>query len=156
MAKIIKPPHPIETEGKPSVFLAGTIDNGQAADWQAEVENSLGDQDIVILNPRREQWDSSWAQTIDNPQFKEQVDWELMGLDRADAIFMYFASGSQSPITLLEFGLHAASGKVILVSPPGFWRRGNLEVVAARYQVPLFEEIEAGLSCLAQFWASSV
>ncbi|MEM9777717.1 MAG: nucleoside 2-deoxyribosyltransferase domain-containing protein [Chloroflexota bacterium] len=145
MPTIFKPPTPPIYDGKKSVFLAGTIDNGNSADWQAEVEQLLTDEEIIILNPRRNDWDASWEQTISNPKFKEQVEWELDGLDRVDAIFMYFAAGSKSPITLLELGLHAASGKVIIVCPNDFWRRGNLEVIAERYGIPLFEKIEAGL-----------
>lgn len=108
----------------------------------------LADEEIIILNPRRDDWDASWEQTISNPSFKEQVDWELEGLERADAIFMYFAAGSKSPITLLELGLHAASGKVIIVCPDGFWRRGNLEVVADRYHIPLVMDLTQGLKLL--------
>ncbi|MEM8860633.1 MAG: nucleoside 2-deoxyribosyltransferase domain-containing protein [Chloroflexota bacterium] len=148
MPTIFKPPTPPIYDGKKSVFLAGTIDNGNSADWQSEVEQLLADEEIIILNPRHDDWDTSWEQTISNPKFKEQVEWELGGLDRADTIFMYFAAGSKSPITLLELGLHAASGKVIIVCPDGFWRRGNLEVLAARYQIPLFQTIEEGIDQL--------
>lgn len=154
MAKIIKPPFPIELDGKESVFLAGTIDNGNSLDWQSEVERRLLEHDIVILNPRRDQWDSSWPQTIEHKQFKEQVEWELDGLERCDAILMYFAPGSKSPITLLELGLYARAKKLIIVSPQGFWRRGNIEVVAARFGIPLFESLPEGLLFLDQFWSN--
>jgi len=60
-------------------------------------------------------------------------------LKQATEVLVYFAPGSQSPITLLELGLHAASGKVTIVCPPGFWRRGNVEIVADKYNIPLYE-----------------
>jgi hypothetical protein len=37
---------------------------------------------ILVLNPRREDWDSSWIQSIDNPQFREQVEWEIYALTK--------------------------------------------------------------------------
>jgi hypothetical protein len=89
-----------------------------------------------MLNPRRDDWDASWRQAIDDPRFREQVEWELAGLEQADLVGMYFAPTTQSPITLLELGLTARSGRLIVCCPPGFWRRGNVEVVCARYRIP--------------------
>ena len=148
MATVFKPPTKPILGNKPSVFLAGTIDNGKAEDWQVRVELCLQDLDIVILNPRRDEWDASWEQRIDYAPFRQQVEWELDGLESASVILMYFAPGSQSPISLLEFGLWAASNKLIVVSPFGFWRRGNIEVVTHRYRIPLFENLEDGLAAL--------
>jgi hypothetical protein len=71
------------------------------------------------------------------------VEWELDGLQRADVIAMHFDPATQAPITLLELGLFAATGKVIACCPPGYWRRGNVEVVCARYGVPLLSELPA-------------
>jgi hypothetical protein len=142
MAEIIKPPTPITiAPGARSLFLAGSIAMGAAEPWQAEVERALADLPIVILNPRRDAWDASWEQSIANPQFREQVEWELEGLERATAIAMYFAPATKAPITLLELGLLARSGKVVVCCPPGFWRRGNVEVVCARFGVELVESL---------------
>ncbi len=55
------------------IFLAGSIEMGKAIDWQSEVVNALADTDLTLLNPRRADWDSSWVQSIDNAQFREQV-----------------------------------------------------------------------------------
>ena len=143
MARIIKPPVSYAGMNKPTIFLAGTIDNGTSPDWQKMVEQALFDLDILILNPRRDEWDATWEQSIHNPQFKEQVTWELDGLERADVILMYFAPGSKSPITLLELGLFAHMQKLFICCPVGFWRRGNVEVVADRYDLSLFEELDA-------------
>src|SRR5687768_9661753 len=92
MARIIKPPAPIVLPpGARSVFLAGSIEMGLAESWQSRVEEVLAGEDIVILNPRRDEWDASWEQSIHHPQFREQVEWELEGLERAAVIAMYFA-----------------------------------------------------------------
>lgn len=120
---------------KPSVFLAGTIDMGQSHDWQTELTQKLQDLDILILNPRRTDWDASWRQEASNPQFREQVEWEMASMDSVDLIVFYFAPGSKSPITLLELGLHAHTGKCVVCCPEGFWRKGNVDIVCQRYEV---------------------
>jgi hypothetical protein len=142
MLQILKPPTPLPPElSAPSVFLAGSIALGAAADWQSEVTDQLRDLDAVILNPRRDAWDASWKQSIDDPRFRGQVEWELAGLERAAVVAMYFAPDTQAPITLLELGLVAPTGKVIVCCPKGFWRRGNVEVVCARFRVPLVSDL---------------
>ncbi len=139
-----KPPAPfVAPEGARVVFLAGSIEMGTAEDWQRALAEALADRDVVVLDPRRDDWDASWRQSIDDPQFRTQVTWELDGLERADLIAMWFVPETRSPITLLELGLHARSGKLVIGCPPGFWRRGNLEVVAARYGIPLVDRWDA-------------
>lgn len=145
-----KPPAPW-TAGPAAtvVFLAGSIEMGSATDWQAALTAALAvrlaDQaaNIVVLNPRRDAWDASWRQTVDEPKFREQVEWELDGLERADVIAMWFAPETRAPITLLEFGLHARGGKLVVGCPDGFWRKGNIEVVCARFSVPLAGDWDA-------------
>jgi hypothetical protein len=142
MARIVKPPVPLVlADGERSVFLAGSIEMGRAEPWQAAVELALADLPVAILNPRRDAWDPSWVQSIGNPVFREQVEWELEGLERAGVVAMYFSPNTQAPITLLELGMVARSGKLVVCCPPGFWRRGNVEVVCARYDVPLVSEL---------------
>jgi hypothetical protein len=62
-------------------------------------------------------------------------------MEQANLIAMYFAPTSRAPITLLELGLAARSGKLVVCCPDGFWRKGNIEVVCARYDVPLLEQL---------------
>src|SRR5437660_12664993 len=108
MSRVLKPPTPIDLKpGEPAVFLAGSIEMGQTEPWQAALEDALAELPVAILNPRRESWDASWEQSIDNPQFRDQVEWELEGLERATVVAMYFASSTKSPVTLLELGLMA-------------------------------------------------
>lgn len=142
MARILKPPAPIDLAGQRSVFLAGSIEMGRAAPWQTGVESALADLAVVVLNPRRDDWDDSWVQSIDHPQFRGQVEWELDGLERADVVAMYFAPDTRAPVTLLELGLTARSGRLVVGCPPGFWRRGNVEVVCHRHAVPLVATLD--------------
>jgi hypothetical protein len=140
MAQVLKPPAPLVfDDARPSIFLAGSIEMGAAEDWQRQVEHALRDLEVVLLNPRREEWDASWVQALDNPPFRAQVEWELEGLERASLVAMYFAPSTRAPVTLLELGLCARSGRLLVCCPPGFWRRGNVEVVCARYRVPLVD-----------------
>ena len=145
----IKAPQPFERRrGETSVFLAGSIEMGTAVDWQKAVCAKLHDLPVAILNPRRSDWDSSWAQSIDNPQFRQQVDWELDMLERAGSIFMYFDPATKSPISLLELGLFAKSERLIVCCPQGYWRKGNVEIVCNRYNVPLYVSLEQAIRCL--------
>jgi hypothetical protein len=138
MAQVFKPPAPLPEPGRtPSLFLAGSIEMGAAEDWQTTVARSLSDLEVLILNPRRDEWDASWVQSIDDPKFREQVEWELTGLERATLVAMYFAPDTKAPVTLLELGLCARGGRLVVGCPPGYWRRGNLEVVCRWYGVPL-------------------
>lgn len=145
--KVIKPPNALQVEGV-SIFLAGSIEMGKAENWQQKVERLLADEIVTIFNPRRDDWDNSWIQSIDNPNFKEQVVWELGALDLADIIAMYFDPSTISPISLLELGLFADSGKLIVCCPEGFWRKGNVDIVCERYnieQVPNLGDLVASI-----------
>ncbi len=125
-----------------SVFLAGSIEMGKAVDWQTKITEALKDLDVVVLNPRRDDWDSSWEQKIENEQFREQVEWEINALEHADVIVMYFDPDTKSPISLLELGIHANSGKMVVYCPEGFWRKGNVDVVCAKYDIEQAATVE--------------
>lgn len=142
---IIKAPRSIDggDENRFNVFLAGSIEMGKTIYWQKQLEDEFaGSEDIVLYNPRRESWDDSWVQDINNVQFKEQVDWELHAMEAADLIIMYFAPETQSPVTLLELGLFARSGKLIVCCPEGFWRKGNVDIVCRKYGVQQLNTLE--------------
>ena len=147
--KLIKPPAPLDNvDFNRAVFLAGSIDMGNAADWQATIATALEHTDLTILNPRRDHWDASWEQRISNPQFRGQVDWELDAQEQAAMIVMYFAPQSQAPISLLELGLFATSGRLVVCCPDGYWRKGNVEVVCDRHNIPLVSDLEDLLTAI--------
>ncbi|MEZ5042313.1 MAG: nucleoside 2-deoxyribosyltransferase domain-containing protein [Saprospiraceae bacterium] len=138
---MIKPPHPIEVSTA-SIFLAGSIAQDKAQKWQDYLTDQLSNTSFTILNPRRESWDSSWQQIKAFEPFREQVEWELEGLEVADLIIMYFDPSTQSPISLLELGLYAQSKKLVVCCPEGFWRKGNVDIVCERYGVPQVEQLD--------------
>jgi len=140
--RVFSPPQQIETRDKISVFLAGTIDMGNSEDWQFLFTNSFDDCELDFYNPRRISWDNSWTQTFENPQFYQQVNWELNALEKADYIILNLLPESKSPISLLELGLYANSGKVYVCCPNEFYRSGNVQIVCDRFNIPLYTNME--------------
>ena len=138
-------PTPFEYRDNFTLFLAGSIEMGTAEHWQNRVIETLKDcKRLTIYNPRRADWDSSWVQSIDNPQFKEQVEWELEHLQRANLAIFYFDPSTKSPIILMELGMMSNpwSPLTIVVCPKGFWRRGNVEIFCNREGIEFFETLE--------------
>ena len=144
--KIIKPPNSIESSSGFSVFLAGSIEMGIAENWQDKVQKALVDIKGVIFNPRRDDWNPLWAQTKINPYFWEQITWELNALEVANLIAMYFDPSTKSPISLLELGLFAKSGKMIVCCSGKFWRKGNVDIVCEKFQVKQVDTLDKLIS----------
>lgn len=144
---IYKPPVNISkrNQSRKSVFLAGSIEMGTSDNWQEGLSKHFHKLGWDVLNPRRDDWDPSWKQTFENPTFFQQVTWELNALEVCDLIIMYFDPNTKSPISLLELGLFAKSGKLMVVCPEGFWRKGNVEIVCNRYNVPFYETMDVML-----------
>ncbi|WP_343632136.1 nucleoside 2-deoxyribosyltransferase domain-containing protein [Fluviicola sp.] len=140
---ILKPTSDLsQAENRFKIFLAGSIEMGKAENWQEKLEKelqSLGE--ICVLNPRRDDWDTGWKQEMTNVPFYEQVNWELNGLEAADLIVCYFSPETQSPVTMLELGLFARSGKLVVCCPDGFWRKGNIDIVCEKYAIPMVESV---------------
>lgn len=134
----IYPPLRKYVNGTPSVFLAGSIEMGQAADWQALLIAQFHPEfdDVAFYNPRRSDWDSSWSQDPNSEPFNNQVNWELDMLDRADFVFFHFAGDTKAPISLLELGMQAntfnSHERVIVSVDDAYWRKGNIEIVCQR------------------------
>ena len=128
----------VDLKSYKSVFLAGTIDMGNSVDWQAEAadffENSRGS--WILFNPRQGAWDPNKKDEMDY-----QVNWELEHLEDADYILMNILPDSKSPITLLELGLFAKSGKLYVVCTEGFYRYDNVRITCAKYGVPVYASL---------------
>ena len=138
---IIYPPNSILEKGK-AIFLAGSIEMGKATNWQEYLIVNIDHSNLLFLNPRRKDWNNSWKEDKNNPQFAEQVNWELDALERADLIVMYFDPKTKSPISLLELGLFANTGKMIVCCPEGFWKKGNIDIICERYKIAQFANLD--------------
>lgn len=161
--KVIKPVSVNQktTENSIKIFLAGTIDNNHSFDWQTELEEELKvwdenpNKEVVVFNPRRDFWNSSLKQSIHEPEFNHQVNWELDNILGSDIVFLYFLENSISPISLLELGMlygiaieKEVKKKFVVVAPDKFWRKGNVEIVCDRMNIPIYSSYEEGVSVL--------
>lgn len=138
-------------------FLAGSIEQGAAVDWQEEVTRMFDGlpehrnwRIPVILNPRRKNWDSTVNQSADNKKFRQQVEWELKAIEEADEVIMYFDPKTKSPISLLELGLYARHGTLSVVCPSGFWRKGNVDIVCERFSIPQYPSLEYAVEAISR------
>jgi hypothetical protein len=139
----VQPLDSYDSRARPWIFLAGSIDGGKAPRWQDRVVAALADHSGTLLNPRRDDWNDDWKEDVSDRKFRGQVEWEIKGLESADLVLMYFEAESRSPITLLELGLVARSRKVVVCCPPGYWKKGNVDLVCLRYGVAQVDSLDA-------------
>ena len=125
-----------------SIFLAGTIDNGESENWQEEtckwLESTGTNKEIVIFNPRRESWNSEAGED----DIREQIRWELEALEKSRYIIMNILGTSKSPISLMELGLFHK--KMVVLCERNFYRYYNIEEVCWRYNIPLINNNSLG------------
>ena len=128
----------IDTTSCLKIFLAGTIDMGNSVDWQAQTIKRFSECEgrWLFFNPRRR----VFANTPENMEF--QVRWELEHLEKADVIFMNILGTSKSPITLLEMGLHARSGRLMVACEPAYYRYDNVRITCQHYDIPLYNSLD--------------
>lgn len=144
-----------------SIFLAGSIEQDTAAAWQKQVVKKFSAYpNVVLYNPRRDEWDASWETKADSENFRQQVEWELYHLERADLTIMYFDPSTKSPISLLELGLFgrqqfgyydkdgASVSRIQVVCPEPFWRKGNVDIVCQRYGINQHETLTDAINSI--------
>ena len=140
-----------EDSTKVDIFMAGSIEMGRAHDWQTMLGYVLSREEAVgrIFNPRRMDWDSNWKQSADNPEYSQQVNWELNHIEKADIIFFNFVPGTMSPITLAELGYVLGLSKLMVVCcPDEFWRKGNVDIMCQRSGFKAFNNYEESVEKL--------
>lgn len=150
-SEVVKPPDGRVPLDAATLFLGGSIEMGAAPDWQTWLADALAGVGLIILNPRRDDWDSSWKQTPDDPQFYGQVAWELAAQETADLRVYYFSPETKASITLLELGLFHDK-ECIVCCPPGFYRRGNVQIVCRRYGIPLCNDLDTLAALVRRFF----
>ncbi|KAI0794089.1 hypothetical protein C8Q74DRAFT_556148 [Fomes fomentarius] len=144
LAETYNAPTPVEyKETRPSVFLAGSVEKGCRERWHLEMVRRLQHLPIAILDPWRDDWDSTWSERKSNAKFAAQVQWELDNLERVDVIALYLVPNTEAPISLLELGLFGRTKKVVVCCPDEFYLKGNVvEIVCERLGVPLVVTFE--------------
>ena len=147
--KLIKPPQIEKLSYHDTlIFLGGSIEMGKAIDWQSKVSESLRDLDVVVANPRRDDWDNSWKQDpVPGTPFYEQVKWELDHQISSDIIIYNFVPDTVSPITLLKLGLFCGmtEKKILVCCPKNYFRYGNVVMTVKWIDNPhhvLYEDLD--------------
>ncbi len=118
----LEAPNPIKEEDKTKtkVFLGGGITD--CPNWQKEATEMLEDKDIVIFNPRREDFDVN-NHDIEN----EQINWEFNYLRKSDIIIFWFPEETLCPITLFELGAHLQRDvKILIGTHKNYGRRSDV------------------------------
>lgn len=151
-AQIICAPSRPPFEGDQVIFLAGTT---TAPDWREPLITSLSHAPITIINPLRQDWDSSWIEDEAMGPFREQVQWELDMQEKADLMVIYFGPNTDAPVSLLELGLCARSGKALVVCDPGYRKRGNVQIICGRYGVQLVNGLDSLPGAVLQYLATA-
>ena len=150
--KVYSPPEFPDVSNKVSIFLGGSIEMGNAENWQKTFIERMdergyskreGRYEYIILNPRRPDWDNTLEQSIENPQFFQQVIWELSYLERCSHRVFYFAKDTLSPITLLELGKFHSLGNTYVCFHPEYKRAGNLEIFCNRYNLTVYPDLDS-------------
>lgn len=133
-----------------TLFLAGPTDVPWREEFTPLLEKVLRDNPvtraisgITIFDPFQPAWDSTWKEDYDaDPRFRAQTDWELDHQEAATLVVVYFDERAKCPVTLVEFGLCARSGRAVVGCQAGFWKRGSVQAVCARLGVPLEDTLE--------------
>ncbi|EAQ85413.1 hypothetical protein CHGG_09427 [Chaetomium globosum CBS 148.51] len=127
--QIIQAPSRSAIVGELSVFLAGTTTKSSYPDWRQALIEAVSHLPITVLNPLRLDWDHTWGPE----QISAQVEWELDMQELADVVIVFFGPETDAPISLLELGLSARSGKAIVACHRDYTKRVNVEIVCRRF-----------------------
>ena len=117
----------------PSVFLAGGITGCE--DWQAHVRRRMADDRVVLLNPRRADFDVTRGDSA-----AQQIAWEWRHLHdpRTTATLFWFAPDAVQPIALFELGGALAGRRRIVVGThPSYPRRLDVVLQAGHFDPDL-------------------
>ncbi len=115
-----KPPH--------SIFLGGGISG--CPDWQEEMVKLLSDFHVLLVNPRRDEFDVS-----DKELSIQQIRWEHYHLANCHARLFWFPCETLCPITLFELGRFVGEpGPLFVGCHPEYKRKLDVEVQLRLYR----------------------
>jgi hypothetical protein len=131
-----------------ALFLAGGITG--CPDWQNDVVRALNDTNLVLLNPRRKNFDVSDKSATDI-----QIRWEYKHLQLADAVLFWFPCETLCPITLFELGAQSKSNKPLFIGThPNYQRQRDVYVQMGLARPELFVSNSfADIISMARQWA---
>ena len=151
-AQIIQAPSRSAITGESSVFLAGTTTKSSSPDWRQTLTEAVSHLPITVLNPLRLDWDHTWGPE----QISAQVEWELDMQERADIVVVCFGPETDAPISLLELGLSARSGKAIVACHQEYSKTVNVEIVCRRFGLEfIHDDADLAESVIKKFMSRS-
>lgn len=108
--------------GHKSVFLAGGISG--CPNWQQEIVQLLNSTDLVLINPRRADFD-----VANSNNAEQQITWEYNYLRQADTILFWFCKEMIQPIALFELGTWSIGNKPLFIGVHyEYKRRQDIEI----------------------------
>lgn len=125
-----------------TLFLGGTINNGNSHNWQSQLitylkeKESEIEENIAIFNPRKPIWDSQKDSIFD------QATWELDHIPISDIYYCHLTNESDAPISLLELGLVLNNPGISYVSVychPEYSKIENIKALKLSHNIRSFK-----------------
>ncbi|CAL2083375.1 nucleoside 2-deoxyribosyltransferase domain-containing protein [Tenacibaculum sp. 190524A02b] len=126
---------PVKENNYQYYFLAGSIDYQSKTPWRKTIIEKSSKR-IHFFDPTNKN-----HHNLSDTEMKNQIEWELNTLELSDKIILNFLGYSKSPISLVEMGLYAQSGKLIIICPPEFYQNRYMYPLASKYNIPLFKNL---------------
>lgn len=128
-----------------SIFLAGpTPRSADVQSWRPAAINILHDIcrfDGVVLVPE----DAAGSRAF---EYDDQVTWEWEAINQSTIVAFWVPRELKTMpamVTNVEFGMLAATGKVVLGAPPDAQKMGYLKTLAQRFNVPVYDSLTGTL-----------
>ncbi len=123
---VITPPTLFFPTKGPKIFLAGSVNNGKAVDWQTRaityMETQWTENNAVVYNPRRPDGEFLPENEV------EQATWTISMLNAVDYIILHLAGDSGSPISTFELGLFVNDKRLHLSIDDSYVRKEIIEI----------------------------
>jgi hypothetical protein len=124
-----------------SIFLAGPTPRSRDVESWRPTALELLDKalhfDGTVFTPEFETG-------CDATDYDEQVSWEWEAINQATIVVFWVPRDLETMPALttnVEFGMLANSGKVVLGAPHGAPKMGYMKALAARYNIPFYNEL---------------
>jgi len=135
-----------------SLFIAGGISN--CPWWQKDLVALLEDTNLVLLNPRRSEYNMA------NLNLEEdQIKWEHEHLKKATAYVFWFPRETVCPITLFELGAVTTPGgkRVFVGTHPDYSRKRDIrwQMILRRPEIDVVNSLEK-LAGQIKEWCATV
>lgn len=124
-----------------TLFLGGGISG--CDNWQKEMIKLLDPANVIVLNPRRDDFDIT-----DKELAAKQIAWEHKHLRIASVHLFWFPCETLCPITLLELGKNMDAPCLFVGAHPDYKRRFDI-VEQLRLERPYDCEVSDSLESLA-------